>query len=201
MKLSNAVFCGLLMVAALPLTALAATNSSQVLAVHYNRDGSTQAGEFRRSAEGWGETFPDIVNPPRHWSEVANSPAGKLRLTSLGATIEIDFATEAINYTDGKSPFRRLDTITSIEEISAISYVRDGTTQNGEFRRSAAGWSETFPDIVNPPRHWTEVASSAGTLRLTSSGATVDITFANRAINYSDGHSASRRLDTITSVE
>ena len=114
MKPSSAVFCGLLMVAAWPFTALAATNSSQILAIHYSRDGSNQTGEFRRSAGGWGETFPDIANPPRRWTEV-NSPTGTLRLTSGGATIEIVFATRVINYSDGQSPFRRLDTITSID--------------------------------------------------------------------------------------
>ena len=200
MKPSSAVFCGLLMVAAWPFTALAATNSSQILAIHYSRDGSNQTGEFRRSAGGWGETFPDIANPPRRWTEVS-SPIGTLRLTSGGATIEIDFETKAINYSDGQSPFRRLDTITSVEQVSAIHYSRDGSNQTGEFRRSAGGWGETFPDIANPPRRWTEVNSPTGTLRLTSGGATIEIVFATRVINYSDGQSPFRRLDTITSID
>jgi hypothetical protein len=90
------------------------TISNHVLAVSYVRDGTNLSGEFRRSARGWDETFPDIVNPPRTWTEV-NSPAGMLQLTSGGATIEIVFATQAINYSDGQSPFRRLDTITSVD--------------------------------------------------------------------------------------
>jgi hypothetical protein len=90
------------------------TRSSHVLAVNYVRDGTNENGEFRRGETGWDETFPDIVNPPREWTEV-NSPAGTLRLTSGGATIEIVFATQAINYSDGQSPFRRLDTITSVD--------------------------------------------------------------------------------------
>jgi len=182
------------------LAILMSTKSSHVLAISYLRDGTNIEGEFRRSGAGWDETFPDIVNPPRHWSEVA-APAGTLRLTSGGAIIEINFDTEAINYSDGHSAFIRLDTITSVEPISAIQYARYGSNQAGEFRLNGAVWDETFPDIANPPRQWTEVAAPAGTLGLASGGAIIQIVFATRAINYSDGHSAFIRLDTITSVE
>jgi hypothetical protein len=87
---------------------------SKLSVISYVRDGTAHHGEFRRSGKGWIETFENDLNTPRYWTEVPN-PAGKLRLASSGAVIEIDLATQAIDYSgDGKVPFNRLDTITSV---------------------------------------------------------------------------------------
>lgn len=89
--------------------------ASKLSVISYLRDGTAHHGEFRRSGPVWIETFEADLNTPRYWTEVANPPAGKLRLASSGAIIEIDLATQAIGYSgDGKSPFYRLDTITSV---------------------------------------------------------------------------------------
>jgi hypothetical protein len=77
------------------------------------RDKTTLHGEFRRSGSVWIERFPDLSSP-RSWTEVANS-GDMLRLSSGGAIIEINLATQAINYRDGQSPFHRLDTITDVQ--------------------------------------------------------------------------------------
>jgi hypothetical protein len=87
--------------------------STKVSVISYVRDGTNDHGEFRRSGTVWAETFSDLP-APRYWTEVANPPSGKLRLASGGAFIEIDLATKAIDYSDGTSPLRRLDTITSV---------------------------------------------------------------------------------------
>jgi hypothetical protein len=81
-------------------------------AISYVRDKTTLRGEFRRSGLVWIESFPDLSSP-RSWTEVANS-GDALRLSSGGATIEINLATKAINYGDGQSQFHRLDTITDV---------------------------------------------------------------------------------------
>jgi hypothetical protein len=91
--------------------------SSAISVVSYVRNGTNQRGEFRRSGSVWIESFEDL-NTPRYWTEVADAPAGHLRLASQGAAIDIDPKTMAIGYSDGGKPFRPLDTITSIERAS-----------------------------------------------------------------------------------
>jgi hypothetical protein len=83
---------------------------------------------------------------------------------------------------------------------SVISYVRDGTNDHGEFRRSGQVWTETFKDLASS-RIWAEVRSAApGEIRLTDGPATIRIDLKAKAIYYSDGGTSFRRLDTIKVV-
>jgi len=87
---------------------------SKISVISYVRDGTNHHGEFRKSGSVWLETFEADLQHTRYWTEVAHA-GGRLRLASLGAIVEIDPATMAIDYSDdGKTAPRRLDTITSI---------------------------------------------------------------------------------------
>ena len=88
--------------------------SSPISTVFYVRDGTNSIGEFRRSDQGWKESFEDLAQP-RQWTEVQSGQPDEILLTSYGAQIKIDVADGAIYYSDGKTDFRRLDTIVSVE--------------------------------------------------------------------------------------